>query len=317
MSHANRPEVTTAIRNVAVVGCGLMGLGIAEACTRAGIRTVLVRATAGDIGSVRDRFDESLGNQVRKGKLTEEAREKARSLLDVSSDLAAVASADLVIETALESLPAKQALLADLEARVGRDAILTTNTSSLSVREVGARLARPERFLGLHFFSPAQMMKLVEIAPTANTDSSVLAATLAFASALEKTPVLVRDDPGYVVNRLIVPLLLLAMHLLEDGVAAPESIDEAMKLGCGHPVGPLALADLIGLDVVLAMAKSMGEEYGGERYAPPPVLRRLILANHLGKKTGAGFYVYARGERTPNPIAVQSVRTPKSGTLVA
>jgi 3-hydroxybutyryl-CoA dehydrogenase len=160
-------------------------------------------------------------------------------------------------------------------------------------------------------------MKLCEVAPTSFTDERVLAAVIAFAAALGKTPVLVRDEPGYIVNRLLVPYLLLAMTLLEDGIAEPASIDTAMKLGCGHPMGPLALADLIGLDVVMAMAKSMGEEYGDARYQPPPVLRRLVLASHLGRKTGAGFYVYADGSTVPNPVALEMVRAVSRRSLVA
>jgi 3-hydroxybutyryl-CoA dehydrogenase len=299
------------IRRVAVVGCGLMGRGIVEACARAGLEAIAIKATPGDVGTVRADLARGLEGHVKKGKLDAETRDAILARLSFSTRLEDVAEADLVIESALEAVSAKQQLLEVIEQLAKPGAIVATNTSSLPLREVGARLTREDRFLGLHFFSPAVVMKLCEVSPTPSTDPKVVEAVVRFVEGLGKTPVLVRDEPGYIVNRLLVPYLLLAMHTLEDGIAGPESIDAAMKLGCGHPMGPLALSDLIGLDVVLAMAKSMGEEYRDTRYHAPPVLRRLVLANHLGKKTGAGFYLYTDVDVRPNPSVLSYVNVPR------
>jgi 3-hydroxybutyryl-CoA dehydrogenase len=278
-----------------------MGRGIAETCARAGFDTTAIKVTPGGVEQVRETVMRTLEAQMKKGKLEPAAHDAILGRITFTSELEAVNDVDLVIESGLESLVTKQQLLEVIEQLARPSAILATNTSALPLAGVNARLTWPERFLGLHFFSPAVQMKLCEVAPTASTDPQVVERVMRFVEALGKTPIVVRDEPGYIVNRLLVPYLLLAMHALEEGVAGQEAIDTAMRLGCGHPVGPLALADLIGLDVVFAMAKSIGEALNDGRYSAPTVLRRLVLANQLGKKTGTGFYLYAGGTIAPNP----------------
>ena len=191
-------------------------------------------------------------------------------------------------------------MLAKVEAHLGESAVLTTNTSSLRLRDLAGFLKRPERFLGLHFFNPVPAMKLVEVSPVPDTDAGRdHSSPPSFCTQIEKTPVLIQDLPGYVVNRLLVPYMLHAIETLEEGVASPDAIDTAMKLGCGHPMGPLSLADLIGLDVVLAMAKTMQTELRDQRYRSPSLLRRLVLAGHLGRKAGRGIYDYTNAQ---NPV---------------
>jgi 3-hydroxybutyryl-CoA dehydrogenase len=298
------------IQSVAIVGCGLMGTGIAEVCALSGFVTTAIRATGGDAAEPRKKVLASLDRAVQKGKLDPDARERAASLLSFTTDLGAAASADLVIESAAENLSAKRSLFADLEGIVGERAILASNTSSLRLTSIADGLAHPERVIGLHFFSPAQVMKLVEIGPTRKTLASVTDACRAFCTKIGKTPVELGDEPGYVVNRLLVPYMLHAIETLEAGVASPEAIDTAMKLGCGHPMGPLALADLIGLDVVFAMARSLSQELRDTRFRAPSLLRRLVLSNQLGRKTKRGFYDYAGSEPVPNP-AIFAFETPK------
>lgn len=288
------------VRKIAVVGCGLMGCGIAEVAALAGFQVVAIKATAGDPGPARVRIEKSLERAVTGGKLAPEARDAALARLEVTSELDAAADADLVIESAVESLIAKQRLFAELEGIVRADAILATNTSSLPLAELAGSLKHPERFLAMHFFSPVPMMKLVELAATDTAAADVLDRATAVTKALGKTPVRIAPTPGYVVNRLLVPLLLHAIESLESGVASATEIDTAMKLGCGHPMGPLALCDLIGLDVVLAMAKTLSAELRDPRYRAPSLLRRLVMEGQLGRKTKLGFYDYSSKEPTPN-----------------
>ncbi len=297
--------MTTELRTVAIIGCGLMGTGIAQACALAGVRTIAIKATPGDVKPVEQRVRGSLDKAVDKGKLAPEARDAAISRLEFTSDLARVAEADLVIESAAENVVAKQELLERVERLMTPTAILGSNTSSLRLSTLADVLTRPERFLGMHFFSPANVMKLVELGPTRATLDSVTAAVSELCTRIGKVPVEVGDHPGYLVNRLLVPYMLHAIETLEAGVAPPDAIDTAMKLGCGHPMGPLALADMIGLDVVFAMAKSLLDEHRDPRYRCPSLLRRLVLAGSLGKKTGAGFYLYDGEKLQPNPAVFE------------
>lgn len=289
------------IQSVAIVGCGLMGTGIAEVCALSGLVTTAIRASSGDADIPRQKVLASLDRAVQRGKLDPDARDRAASLLNFSSDLTAAEGADLVIESAVENLSAKRAIFERLEEIVSRDTILATNTSSLRLSSIAEGMQNPERMLGLHFFSPAQVMKLVEVAPIKETAPWALTQVLGFCEDIGKTPVVLNDEPGYVVNRLLVPYLLHAIETLESGIASPEAIDAAMKLGCGHPMGPLALADLIGLDVVFAMAKSLSQELNDLRFRAPSLLRRLVLSNQLGRKTKRGFYDYTGEEPFANP----------------
>lgn len=293
--------MSTAIEKVAVVGTGLMGTGIALCCAAAGMRVTLIKATGGDTGPVLARLRRSLERQVERGKLTPEARDRTLGNIEVTGALDALQGASFVIESGAENIAAKQALLAAIESSASPGAVIGSNTSSLRLSTLGEVLKRPDRFLGLHFFSPAEVMKLVEIGPTARTSPAAVGLAEALCQRIGKTPVTVGDHPGYLVNRLLVPYILHAIETLEQGVAGPEAIDTAMRLGAGHPLGPLALADLIGLDVVFAMSRSLHQELRDGRYRCPSLLRRLVLGGHLGKKTGKGLYVYGTDGAKPNP----------------
>ncbi len=286
---------------IGVVGCGLMGSGVIETCAARGFAVTAVKATGGDLDRARARVAGSLDRRVHKGKLTEAERDAILGRIRYTTDLAELADCDLVIESAVEELAPKARVLAEIESHLTGGAILASNTSSLPLDALADRLKRPEQFLALHFFNPVPAMKLVELSSTERTAPGCVEAARSFVLALEKTPVEVSASPGYVVNRLLVPYLLHAIETLEAGVADAPAVDEAMKLGCAHPMGPLALADLIGLDVVFAMARTLHDELRDQRYRAPSLLRRLVLAGHLGRKAGRGIYDYRGDEVTVNP----------------
>jgi 3-hydroxybutyryl-CoA dehydrogenase len=288
------------IKKVGIVGAGLMGTGIAEVCGLAGYETVLVKATPGAPTAGLDRIKASLDARVAKGKLAADAAAAALSHITASADKADLAGCDLVIESIVEDLGAKRALFAELSAILPAHAVLASNTSTLRVTDLCEGI-RPGRTIGLHFFSPVPMMSLVELAHLATTDADVVPGAQAFVDKLGKTAVPVLDSTGFVVNRLLVPMLLNAIHAFEHGLASPEQIDTAMKLGCGHPMGPLALSDLIGLDVVYAMAKLLYKDFGDACYKAPALLRRLVQEGQLGKKTGKGLYDYSVKPPRMNP----------------
>ncbi|HEX6837092.1 MAG TPA: 3-hydroxyacyl-CoA dehydrogenase family protein [Polyangia bacterium] len=289
------------LRSIGVVGTGAMGRGIAEVAASRGIETVLVKATPGPLDGARRYIAESLGRAVKKGKLSATALDETLGRLTLTSDLDALAACDVVLESIVEELPAKERLFNELEPRVSPAAVLATNTSSLPLASLADKLRAPQRFVGLHFFSPVPAMRLVEVATTARTYPAAVETAHELVRALDKTPVMVADTSGYIVNRLLVPYLLDGIAALEARVAPAESIDTAMKLGCGHPMGPLALADAIGLDIVYAMAKTMHRELADRRYSPPALLRRLVLNKHLGKKTKLGIYDYTTDPPRENP----------------
>ena len=280
------------LRSIGIVGTGAMGRGIAEVAAARGLETILVKATPGALDGARRYIAESLGRAVKKGRLTAEALDDTLGRLTLTSDLDALSSCDVVIESIVEDLDRKQRMFAEIEPRVPASTVLASNTSALPLAALAAGLRAPQRFVGLHFFSPVPAMKLVEVATTSRTYPSAVERAHELVRALDKTPVMVSDTSGYIVNRLLVPFLLDGMSALEARVAPAESIDTAMRLGCGHPMGPLALADAIGLDIVYAMAKTMHKELRDARYSPPALLRRLVLNNHLGKKTKLGIYDY-------------------------
>jgi len=297
------------VRTLGVVGCGLMGSGIAEVAAVAGFDVVAVKATAGAVSSAVARVEQSLDRAVAKGKLAPQARDAAQARITFTGDFEALSSCELVVESTIESLSSKKRVLAEIERALPATGILATNTSALPLAELAGALLRPERFLGLHFFSPVPAMKLVEVAALESTLGEVIDAAVAAVERMGKAPTRTRQEPGYVVNRLLVPYLCQAIEMLEQGVGHASDIDQAMKLGCGHPLGPLALSDLIGLDVVFAMAQSLSAELRDRRFRAPSLLRRLVLAGQVGKKAGVGLYDYRGGQPVENAEISASVRS--------
>jgi 3-hydroxybutyryl-CoA dehydrogenase len=296
--------MSTKLQNIGIIGGGLMGTGIAEVCALAGFQTTLVKATDGDPGKAKDRVKASLDGRVAKGKLDAAAAEQALARLSTTANRRAVASCDLVIESIVEDLGEKRALFTELSNYLAPHAVLASNTSTLKIGDLAAGI-RETRTIGLHFFSPVPLMSLVEIAHLPETDADCVSAAEELVQALGKTPVPVLDSTGFIVNRLLVPMLLNAINAYGQGLAPAEAIDTAMKLGCSHPLGPLALSDLIGLDVVYAMAKLLYREFGDDCYRPPALLRRLVQEGQLGKKTGRGLYDYSTRPPRANPEIVE------------
>jgi len=303
-----------AIGKIAVIGCGQMGLGIAESAATHGIQVIAVKLTAGDLDRARARIAKGLDRRVGRGKLAASERDAILGRIHFTSDLEALRDVELVIESCVEDAAVKSETLTTLERYIAPTTVLASNTSSLRLAELARGLTHPERFLALHFFNPVSAMKLVEVAGTSETDSDVRQRATDFCTQIGKTPVQIQDTPGYVVNRLLVPYILHAIETLEQGIATADSIDVAMKLGCGHPMGPLALADLIGLDVVVAMAKTMHTELRDSRYRAPSLLRRLVLAGHLGRKTSRGIYDYTNAENPMVNAAIDLVAITATGT---
>ena len=281
------------IQCVGVVGAGLMGTGIAEVAAAAGYPTIVVKATPGAADEPRRRVEKSLAKQVEKGKLGAAVRDEILGRITWTTERERLGATDLVIESVIEDLPTKRQLFEELAGIAPGHAIFASNTSTLRISEIASGCGRPDRTIGLHFFSPVPAMKLVELAHMPETRPEVVAAATAFVARLGKTAVPVMDSTGFVVNRLLVPYLVGAISAYEQGLARPEEIDTAMRLGCGHPVGPLALSDLIGLDVVYAMAKLLFADFHDPRYQPPALLRRLVQNGQLGKKSKLGFYDYS------------------------
>jgi 3-hydroxybutyryl-CoA dehydrogenase len=284
------------IRKVAVVGCGTMGRGIVEACAAAGVEVTAIKMTPGDATATVRKIADGLSRRVARGKLAPAQAEQTLARISVTDDLRRVGDADIVIESVVEDFEIKREVLLGAEKAMHVGALLATNTSSFRIDTLAAELVRPSHFLGLHFFNPVPVMELIEVAGTVATDARVLERASAFCRQIGKTPVSVAASPGYAVNRLLTPYLLHAIDSLERRIADAPAIDSAMKLGCGHPMGPLALADLIGLDVLHAMAIALSSEFGEARYNRPKVLDELVAANELGRKTGRGIYDYRGAE---------------------
>lgn len=276
---------------VAVIGAGTMGHGIAQVSALAGFVTRLVDAVPDALDRALSRVEANLAGGVQRGKLTESDADAARARITTTSEVAAGAEgADLVVEAIVEDLEAKRGLFAQLDDAVGPDAILATNTSSLSVSRIAAATAHPHRVVGMHFFNPVHIMKLVEVVRHDGADDAVVDATRDYAVRMKKEPIVVRDSPGFASSRLGVVLGLEAMRMVEQEVASPADIDRALELGYGHPMGPLRVSDLVGLDIRLAIAEYLHAELGEAQYEPPALLRRMVAEGRLGKKTGKGFY---------------------------
>ncbi|HZE88337.1 MAG TPA: 3-hydroxybutyryl-CoA dehydrogenase [Verrucomicrobiae bacterium] len=278
------------IRKVGVLGCGLMGSGIAQVCAQSGIDTVVLEAAPEILEKGLGRIRSFLQGGVDRGKLSAPDRDATLARLRGTTDLAALADRDLVIEAVVEDLKTKRDLFAKLDAVCGPETIFASNTSSLSITEIMTATKRRDRFVGLHFFNPVPLMKLVEVVRTFTTAEAVHDGACAFVQALGKTPIRTKDATGFIVNRLLVPYILDAIRALEEGVGTIRDIDEGMKLGCGHPMGPLTLLDFVGLDTTLSIAEIMFEEFRERRFAPPPLLKRMVLSGYHGKKSGKGFY---------------------------
>ncbi|MDW8064659.1 MAG: 3-hydroxybutyryl-CoA dehydrogenase [Anaerolineae bacterium] len=280
------------VRTVGVVGCGLMGSGIAEVCARAGFHVIVREVNEELLRKGLDRIRASMAKAVERGKLSASDMEAAWGRIRGTLDMADFAVCDLAIEAVIEEMNTKKGVFAELDRICSPRAILASNTSSLSITELGSVTRRPEKVIGLHFFNPVPVMPLLEIVVGLQTSEETVALGRALAERLNKTVVLSKDRPGFIVNRLLIPYLLDAIRLLEEGVATMEDIDTAIKLGLNHPMGPFALMDFVGLDTLLFIADAMFEEFKDPRYAAPPLLRRMVAAGWLGRKSGRGFYIY-------------------------
>jgi 3-hydroxybutyryl-CoA dehydrogenase len=278
------------IRKVGVVGCGLMGAGIAQVSAQAGFPTVVREVSPAALDKGLGTIKKFLQGGVDKGKLTTADQEKTLGNLTGTVALEDLADCDLVVEAVIESLDLKREVFGALERACKSETIFASNTSSLSITEMSTFTKRPDRFLGLHFFNPVPLMKLVEVVRTLETSEPTYGAAMAWGQAIGKTPVTTKDTTGFVVNRLLVPYMLDAIRLFEQGVASRDDIDNAMKLGCGYPMGPLFLGDYVGLDTTHYIAEIMFDEFKEPRFASPPLLKRMVLAGRHGRKTGRGFY---------------------------
>ncbi len=279
-------------QTIGVLGCGLMGSGIAQVCAKAGYRTMVREVDEGTLQKGLGRINASLAEGVKRSKLSTEERDRALSNLTGTTGFEDLHACDLIIEAVVENLAAKREALNAVDAVVGPDTILASNTSSLCITELAASTHRPDRFIGLHFFNPVPIMTLVEVIRGLATSDQTYRRVFAFSHALGKQAVTAPDRPGFIVNRLLIPYLLNAVRAYENGLGTLEDIDKAMTLGCGHPMGPFRLLDFVGLDTTYYVANIMYEEFRDPAYAPPPLLKRMVLVGRLGRKTGAGFYTY-------------------------
>ncbi len=290
-----------AIQKVGVVGCGLMGSGIAQVCAAAGFETV-VREVSGElVEKGLKSIEKNLGRLVEKGTLTEAGKGEVRGRLKGTTSVVDLKDCDLIVEAIIEQLPVKRELFGELDKLCPAQTIFASNTSSLTITEIAAATKRPQRFVGLHFFNPVPVMKLVEVVKTIATDPGVYEEMVAFGAKLGKTPVRANDSGGFIVNRLLVPYLLDAIRALEEGVGSVVDIDNSMKLGCGYPMGPFTLLDFVGLDTTYYISQIMFDEFKEKRFAAPPLLKRMVLAGWNGKKSGRGFYDYADPAK-PKPM---------------
>ena len=292
------------ISRVGVLGCGLMGSGIAQTAAVAGYPTVVRDLSEAFLAKGRAGIQRSLAKLVEKAKLDAGTRDAALERLFYTTDLSDLRDCDLVIEAVTEDLELKSALWRELDTLCPPSTIFASNTSSLSIAEMAAATGRGDRFVGLHFFNPVPLMPLVEVVRTVTTSLETFDAAMEFSRRLGKEPIVARDRSGFIVNLLLVPFLLDAIRALERGVGSAADIDRGMQLGCGHPMGPLALADFVGLDTTARIADIMFEEYRESRYAPPPLLRRMVTAGLLGRKSGRGFYDYATQPPTPTDLGL-------------
>jgi 3-hydroxybutyryl-CoA dehydrogenase len=291
------------IRSAAVVGGGFMGSGIAESAARAGFGVTVVDVDEAALDRCRTRVERSMARAIGGGKLDGAGRDAAWERISLTTSLEGVDGADLVIEAVPEDVRLKDEVMRALDGIVPDTAMVASNTSSIPIAELASNISSPERVVGLHFFSPVPVMKLVEVVVALDTSPETVEAAEGFARALGKHPIRTKDRSGFVVNMLLVPYLMAAVRMYEEGFASSEDIDTGMKLGCGHPMGPLTLADFIGLDVLYAVCHSIFEEFKRPEYAPPPLMKRMIASGRLGRKTGRGFYEYDENGEQRKPAA--------------
>jgi 3-hydroxybutyryl-CoA dehydrogenase len=280
-----------------------MGSGIAQVCAQAGFQTVVREVSVELVDKGLKGIEKNLARLVEKGTITEAAKSEIRGRLKGVTSLDEVKSCDVIVEAIIEQLPAKRELFSALDTLCPASTIFASNTSSLTITEIAAATKRPQRFVGLHFFNPVPVMKLVEVVRTIATDPAVYEEMVSFGAKLGKTPVRAQDGGGFIVNRLLVPYLLDAVRALEEGVGSVVDIDNSMKLGCGYPMGPFTLLDFVGLDTTLYISQIMFDEFKEKRFAAPPLLKRMVLAGWYGKKSGRGFYDYA-DPANPKPMSL-------------
>jgi 3-hydroxybutyryl-CoA dehydrogenase len=291
------------IKVIGVIGAGQMGGGIAQVAAQNGYRTLLTDVSAEIAARAKEKIGALLEKQVAKGKLTAGARDEALGRLESVSGAAALAPADFVVEAATENVELKLKILRDADAHLKKGAILASNTSSISITKLAGAVSRPTQVIGMHFMNPVPVMKLVEIIRAIQTSPETYEATRALAVALGKTVITSKDEPGFIVNRMLIPFLVEACFALQEGLSTPEDIDQGARLGLNHPMGPLELADFVGLDTLLAIAEVLHRDFGDDKYRPPVLLRNLVAAGWYGKKTGRGFYVYDdKGEKLKSSI---------------
>jgi len=292
-----------AIQKVGVVGCGLMGSGIAQVCAQAGFQTVVREVSAELVDKGLKGIDKNLARLVEKNTITDAAKNEIRGRLKGVTAIDELKDCDVIVEAIIEQLPAKRELFSALDALCPAHTIFSSNTSSIAITEIAAATKRPQRFVGLHFFNPVPVMKLVEVVRTIATDAAVYEEMVQFGGKLGKTPVRAHDGGGFIVNRLLVPYLLDAIRALEEGVGSVVDIDNSMKLGCGYPMGPFTLLDFVGLDTTYYISQIMFDEFKEKRFAAPPLLKHMVLAGWYGKKSGRGFYDYA-DPANPKPMSL-------------
>ena len=282
-----------AIERIGVIGAGTMGNGIAQACATAGVDVVMVDVAQAQVDRGIAAIGASLERLQKKDKITAAARTAALGRIHGTTDYAAFAGVDLIVEAATENLELKLRILKDVDTLAAPETVLASNTSSISITALAAVVGRPERFIGMHFFNPVPMMALVELIRGLQTSDATVDAVRAFAERLGKTPIVVRNSPGFVVNRILCPMINEAIFALQEGLASAEDIDNGMRLGCNHPIGPLALADMIGLDVMLAVMNVFYNDFNDPKYRPAPLLKEMVAAGYLGRKTKRGFFAYS------------------------
>ncbi len=282
------------INTVGIVGAGTMGSGIAELVASAGKSVVLLDIEESIAQDAVGKIEKNLGRLARRDKIEKEQVPLIVSRIQATGDYGDFRGADIVIEAASEDMDLKKAVFAKIEENTEQSAIIATNTSTLSVTELAMSTSRPEKVVGIHFFNPAPIMKLVEVINTAKTSPETLEQTMEFAQSLDKYPIMAKDRAGFVVNRILLPMMNEAIFALDEGIATAAEIDNAMKLGANHPIGPLALADLVGLDVTLSVLNVLYTEYGDPKFRPAPLLKEMVRAGNLGRKTGKGFFEYGR-----------------------